>query len=152
MPFRHPDTPTMFAMKVPLGLQLRAIVMLASARVLLKTKGTTETLRRLAAARRTSRAADPAVATRAVHRAGRLVGGLCLPQCVALTALLQREGRSPTLVLGCRRTAEGSWTAHAWVELEHDVLEPVKGGRNAPLAQLRHANGWTPSAVDQDRF
>ena len=138
-------------MNVPVGLQVRAVGMLASSRLLLARVGTTRTLLRLGRPGR-GRALDPLVATRAVRRAGRLVGGLCLPQCVALAALLQRHGSEAELVLGCRRDGDGGWTAHAWVVTDGRVLEPVPGGRNAPLAILRCADGWLPSAVPQDRL
>jgi hypothetical protein len=136
-------------MKVPVGLQARALALLALSRVLLPRVGTTTTLKRLGRRGR-RRDLDPLQATRAVRRAGRLVGGLCLPQCVALTALLQRSGGEPVLVLGCRRITDGTWTAHAWVQLDKNVLEPVQGGRNAPLARLRWADGWMPSAVPRN--
>jgi hypothetical protein len=138
-------------MKVPIGLQVRAIAVLMLVRVLLKRTGTTGTLRRLARPG-FGKDVDPQIATRAVRRAGRLVGGVCLPQCVALAALLQRAGREPTLVLGCRRGAGGNWTAHAWIEVGNDVHEPVPGGRNTALAQLRWADGWSPSAVPQEQL
>jgi hypothetical protein len=93
---------------------------------------------------------DPQRALRAVRRSSRIVGGLCLPQSVALAALLQRTGLEPALVLGCHRQSDGGWTAHAWVQVGVDMLEPVRGGRHAALAMLREADGWVPSAVPQD--
>jgi hypothetical protein len=137
--------------KVPIGLQVQAIGMLARSRILLGRVGTTATLTRLGRPGK-RKEIDPLIATRAVHRAGRLVGGTCLPQCVALTALLQQRARAPELVLGCRRNVDGEWTAHAWVLVDEHIYEPVPGGRNAPLAMLRYADGWLPTAVPQDRL
>jgi hypothetical protein len=90
---------------------------------------------------------DPRQALIAVRRAGRLVGGVCLPQTVALAALLQRGGYEPAVILGCLRVPDGTWSAHAWVELEGSVLEPVVSRGHTALACLRAADGWVPSAV-----
>jgi hypothetical protein len=127
-----------------IALFLRAGALLALSRLMLLRSSTTQTLRRLSARTR-SAAPDPVAALRAVRRAGRVVGGACLPQAVALAAMLQRGGQEPTLVLGCLRTLDGSWSAHAWVELGDLVLEPVTSNRHATLAYLNAANGWTPS-------
>ena len=125
-------------------LLARALIVLAVSRATLERHGTTRTIKRLAGGRPIR--SEPVDVLHAVRRAGRIVGGACLPQSVALAALLQRAGRSPVLILGCSRTADGSWTAHAWVEVGDDILEPVKGGRHAKLARLDACGGWLPAA------
>jgi hypothetical protein len=120
--------------------------MLSASRLLLDRSGTSATLRRLSGKRRRSRAVDPQRALLAIRRAARLVGGACLPQAVALAALLQRGGEDPVLVLGCRRTPRQHWTAHAWVEVGDLVLEPVTTAEHAPLAHLKAIDGWVPVA------
>ena len=87
----------------------------------------------------------------AVRRASRVVGGACLPQAVALTALLDRAGLAPVLVLGSHLDAQRKWSAHAWVETDRLVLEPVITVDHEPLANLTAANGWTPSPPKADR-
>lgn len=130
------------------ALFARAVVLLLASRVLLARRGTTVTLNMLSAEPRTTAplVIDPTQALWAIRRAGRLIGGACLPQSVALVALLHRLGADPVLILGCSRIGEGSWTAHAWVELGEEVLEPVKGARHARLACLEAHNGWAPAA------
>lgn len=88
---------------------------------------------------------DPLSALEAVRRASRVAGGACLPQAVALTALLQRGGHRPVLVLGSHRDGRGEWSAHAWVELDRLVLEPVITVEHSSLAYMTAANGWKPS-------
>ena len=51
----------------------------------------------------------------------------CLPQAIAMAALLKRHGHGGTLVLGVRPGP--SLLAHAWVEL-HGI--PIVGGRERP--------------------
>lgn len=116
-------------------------------RVLLTRKGTTSTLRMLT---RRSRAQGlhGRAALRAVRRAGRVLGGTCLAQSVALTAVLEHAGQHPTLYLGCRPD-DGSWSAHAWVVVGSEVLEPVRGGPHAELARLERQTDWVPTPVGE---
>ncbi|MEY2568205.1 MAG: Transglutaminase-like superfamily [Actinomycetota bacterium] len=129
---------------VPLSLQLEALVMLSLARPLLRGIGTAGTLRRLARPARTQgRPVSHASALRAVRRAARLTGGACLPQAVALTAILTRAGEGPTLVLGSRRYDEAKWGAHAWVDADGELLDPLPGlDHHRPLGAYRSADGW----------
>ena len=128
-------------------LQLRAILTVAAARRLLRRDGTTGTLRRLQASGELP-PADPGAVLAAVRRAARVVGGECLPQAAAIAALLQRMGMAPLLVLGCRRAPQGGeWLAHAWVELDHAVLDPTGVVGFASLARLSAETDWLPSPV-----
>jgi len=129
-----------------LRLQLRAVALLGTSRVLLRRRGTTATLRVLTRARAGTTYVDPHAARRAIRRAGRLVGGQCLAQSVALTAVLARANLDPTLALGCRPQGEDPWTAHAWVIVDGEVLEPVAGLPHAELARLDGARDWVPAA------
>ncbi|CAN5670651.1 hypothetical protein BH20ACT2_BH20ACT2_05280 [soil metagenome] len=103
-----------------------ATVALVRVRVLLGRHGLDDTLARLATTTTTRRrAVSPERRMRAVQRAGRVVGGACLEQSLALAELLVRDGHRPELVLGCRRYGPGEWGAHAWVEVDGRHLEPV---------------------------
>src|SRR5205807_1517 len=105
-----------YARVVPaLRLHIRSAALLAATRLVLRRRGTTGTLRALT--RRPARRGEvqPQKALRAVRRAGRVVGGSCLAQSVALAAVLEGAERHPTLILGARREAGQSWSAHAWV-------------------------------------
>lgn len=125
-------------------------MLLLCTRVLLSRRGTTATLR-LLTRRITGRASEsePRAALRAVRRAGRVLGGACLVQSVALTAVLERGDQHPTLVLGCRPQDGQLWTAHAWVIVGGEVLEPVRGQAHAELARLNASNQWVPSPADR---
>lgn len=131
-------------------LQLRALAAVLASRLLVRRGTTTEALRRLT--RGGSRGdIDPLQALAAVQRASRIAGGACLPQAVALTALLERAGLAPVLILGSHLDAKRQWSAHAWVEAEGLVLEPVLTVEHEPLANLTAANGWSPSPPKADR-
>jgi len=70
----------------------------------------------------------------------------CLPRSAALAAMLERGGRTPALILGCRRGDDAAWTAHAWVELDGKALDA--GASNyMPLARLSSDGAWIPSPV-----
>jgi hypothetical protein len=129
-------------------LQLRTVLMVAMARAFLVRRGTTATLRWLAGRRPASGEVRPAAALRSVQRAGTVLGAKCLVQSVALTAVLQRAGQEPTLVLGCRQYDDRHWGAHAWVVVGGEVFEPVVGGPHQELARLEAGNGWVPTQPD----
>lgn len=131
------------------ALVAKAGALLAAARVMLRRWDTTTTLRWLAGSSTTARrvAIDPGRALRAVRVAARVVGGVCLPQAVALTSLLQRGGYEPILVLGCLRAADGTWSAHAWVDVGGTAFQPVVASGHTALAVLSAKGGWVPSAV-----
>lgn len=57
----------------------------------------------------------------------------CLRRALVLGHLLRQ--RNPTLHLGVRRTAEGTFGAHAWIEIEGVRLEPDTGW--APFAPVQ---------------
>jgi hypothetical protein len=120
---------------------------LAASRRLLARDGTTGALRRLQ--QRSARPPeDPGAVLASVRRAARIVGGECLPQAVTLAVLLQRMGMAPLLLLGCRRDPrDGGWLAHAWVELDDEVLDPTGAAGFASLARLSAETDWLPSPV-----
>jgi hypothetical protein len=101
-------------------------------------------LQRLAGgdAGRGTRGVDEDQALRAVRRAGAVFRADCLPQAIALTALLHRDGATPELVLGCRRYGPNQWGAHAWVEVNGLTLDPVEQPHHAVLARLSAAKTW----------
>jgi len=80
--------------------------------------------------------------TLARARSLRVVGGECLPQAVALTALLSRAGSDPALVIGSRRYAQGVWGAHAWVEVGGVRLDVVPSEEHRELTRFRAASQW----------
>ena len=127
----------------------RALFYVALARALLRGHDTTWTLRRITRARSPrARHVDGDSAVVAVRRAGRMAKATCLPQSVALVALLARDGVDPVLVLGCRRYEDRTWGAHAWVELGEKVLEPVPAGAHEELAVLQRSKAWIPTPRD----
>lgn len=135
-----------------LGLRLRALVLTRRARRYLARSTTTATLTRLvgtapARPREGVAGIDHARALAAVRAATRATAAPCLPQAVALTALLARHGETPALILGCRRYPDGRWGAHAWVECAGDVLDPVPSGAHAALARCDARGGWVPAPV-----
>jgi hypothetical protein len=127
-------------------LQARALAFVTAARLLLRRRGTAETLRRLGPARRSRGPVDTDAALVAVQRASRVAGGACLPQSVALAALLRRDGAAPVLVVGCQRYENRTWGAHAWVRVDGAVLDPDPCGEHADLAWYRSEDDWQPGS------
>jgi hypothetical protein len=103
----------------------------------------------LAPPRPASGRVDSDAALLAVQRASRVTGGACLPQSVALAALLRRDGAAPVLVVGCRRYENRTWGAHAWVRVDGTVLDPDPSGEHAELAWYRSENDWQPGPPDE---
>jgi hypothetical protein len=133
--------------------ELRVAILLVAVRLVLPRIGLAATLKRFArpgpspsvAARRNGGAVDVVgqSAVEAVQRAARRTGGgTCLAQSVVLTALLIRTGADPEVVLGCRRYQDGHWGAHAWVELDGRLLEPVRADEHTELTRCRASAGW----------
>ena len=118
-------------------------------RLLLPRRGTTATLRRLGPPPRAGGRVDTDAALLAVRRASRVAGGACLPQSVALAALLRRDGATPVLVVGCQRYENGTWGAHAWVRVNGAVLDPDPCGEHAELAWYRSEDDWQPGSPDE---
>ena len=85
---------------------------------------------------------DADMAARCVAWAARRLRADCLPQAVALAALLQRGGATPTVVLGCRLYGPSSWGAHAWVELDGRRFDTMVDAEHAELGRLTAAEGW----------
>jgi hypothetical protein len=135
------------------SITLRALCLVAAARVLL-TRCPTPTVLRLLSRRRghvAKHGIDHAAALGAVRRVGPRLGANCLPQSVALAALLQRHGDDPTLILGCRRYGDRDWGAHAWVEVGGRRLEPLVEPEHAELARLPAAQNWEISPAEAER-
>ena len=126
-------------------LHARALAYVVAARVLLRRHDTTATLRRLVRSASPRGARDSGQAMTAVQRAGRIAHASCLPQSVALVALLARQGTEPRLVLGCRRYDDQEWGAHAWVEIDGLVLDVVPSGTHQELAVLDRVRNWEPA-------
>ena len=127
-------------------LQARALALVTAARLLLPRRGTAATLRRLAPPPRARGTVDTGAALLAVRRTSRVAGGACLPQSVALAALLRRDGAAPVLVVGCQRYENRTWGAHAWVRVDTTVLDPDPCGEHAELAWYRSENDWQPGS------
>lgn len=80
---------------------------------------------------------------RAVRLAGRLIGARCLPQTLALCALLREHGLAARPVLGIRREAE-RWYGHAWVEVEGRVLDETPDPRARFATLIGPETDWPP--------
>lgn len=128
----------------PWWLSASATVVVALAKLLLTRLRTTTVLTALAGADRSRLRGrvDPDQAATSVATAARILRAECLPQAVALAALLQRGGASPTVVLGCRFYGENSWGAHAWVEVDGRRFDPLAGHEHAELGRLSAAGRW----------
>lgn len=112
---------------------------------LLLMKLRTATVLNVLAGRRQSRGRrdlDPYMAARSVAAASRLLRADCLPQAVALAALLQRAGTAPSVVLGCRFYGPSRWGAHAWVEADGERFDSLANEEHAELARLTAAGRW----------
>jgi hypothetical protein len=55
-----------------------------------------------------------------------------------LAAILRRQGREAEVVIGFRRTAEGRFLGHAWVE---DAGVPADDAGHMPVLRLTAAKG-----------
>jgi hypothetical protein len=115
--------------------------MVARARALLRSNDTATALVRLTSAGSIAPVA-PEQGLSATRFAGRIVGGACLPQAVALTAMLARAGGNPELVVGSRRYPTGVWGAHAWVEMNNARLDVVPAGEHVELARFGQSSNW----------
>lgn len=58
----------------------------------------------------------------------RIPRATCLTQALVLQALLQRQGYASALHLGVRRSLEGGFQAHAWVERAERIVIGDAGG------------------------
>jgi hypothetical protein len=143
-----PRIPTVSALRI----HASAFVLLVAARALLPRVGTAAAMKRLARSRR-SRPRRSEVDVRrtafAVRRVARTLRLECLHESVALAASLHRDGYAPALVLGCRRTAEGTWTAHAWVELDGDAVEPLGASGHAAIARFSARDDWEAGPAEE---
>ena len=120
-----------------------ATLMVALAKLLLVKLRTTTVLALLAGRRSgPGRGVDANLAARSVAAAGRLLRADCLPQAVALAALLQRGGSAPAVILGCRFYGPSRWGAHAWVEADGRSYDLLAGEEHTELARLTAADRW----------
>ena len=122
---------------------MAAAALVALSKLLLMKLRTTTVLRLVAGYRsRRPRGVDPDMAARSVASASRLLRADCLPQAVALAAILQRSGRSPAVVLGCRFYGPSRWGAHAWVEADGKRFDSLEHTEHAELARLTASGRW----------
>lgn len=133
----------------PWWLKAAAAVTVAVSKVLLTRLPTPTVLTALAGRGRARerRLIDPGAAASSVAAAGRILRADCLPQAVALAALLQRGGSDPTVVLGCRLYGPNQWGAHAWVEVGDERFDPLPGQEHSELARLSAAGHWRVDAI-----
>ncbi len=83
------------------------------------------------------RGADPRRIAWAVERSARVVPrATCLSQALAADAMLRRAGRMPTLRIGVAKDA-GTLEAHAWLELDGEVLVGDHGDERYTLLEPR---------------
>lgn len=90
---------------------------------------------------RAGRAYEPEEVARYVDALLRRLPGVwrhtCLRRAVVLAALLRRDGRAATVVIGVRRERDGGIAAHAWLRCEG--VEPFleRGADTGTFAPLR---------------
>lgn len=108
------------------ALVRRSLLLLPLAATLLRARGMAHTkasLDRLG--RRTSpdsAALTPREIARLVDAAASLLGTRCLPRSIVLCHLLRHGGVAGEMRLGVSKLPDGSLSAHAWVELDGQVL------------------------------
>ena len=106
-------------------LVIRASGMILLSAIGIRTLGFHRTRSRVESlGQRKQRAAAECV--RAIRRARRLspFGGNCLSQSLALLWLLRRAGHEGEIKIGVK-PADGRMLAHAWVELDGEVIDPA---------------------------
>jgi hypothetical protein len=125
--------------------RLVTIVYVVGAWTLLRRRRTTQAIRALIRRGPRVEGSDARGMAYTVRRISEKLHIDCLPQSVALAAMLERAGANPVLILGCRRSDDAAWVAHAWVEV---AGEPLDAGASAfmRLAQLSADGAWVPAA------
>ena len=109
-------------------LFLEALAALVSARLTLLVRPFSVTWRALMERKapspaEASAAVEPALVTRAVRRASRVIpGSRCLPQALATHTMLARRGIASDVRFGVARDGQRGFEAHAWVELDGAVV------------------------------
>jgi hypothetical protein len=129
-----------------LPVHVQASVLLAGARVTLRTRGLRAALlwaNRVAPSLSWGNP-PPERQMRAVRRAGRWLvpGSRCLPQSIALTAMMRGRGIDAELVIGCEREGD-TWAAHAWVAAGHSRYQPLYANAPRELARCRADDAWS---------
>lgn len=114
-------------------LTCEAIVMLAAARICVLTVPFRVLAKWLARAPDRP-ASDPLLAARvgwAVTAAARNVpwNAVCLPQAIAAKAMLARRGQGSAFHLGATIEADGTLSAHAWLECDGRIVTGAAGMR-----------------------
>lgn len=123
-----------------------ATLLVAVSKLLLTKWRTSAVLNLLAGSRtRRGKGLDPDLAAQSVAAASGWLRANCLPQAIALAALLQRNGKSPAVVIGCRLYGPGRWGAHAWVEADGKRFDTLdEHAEHTELARLTASSRWQP--------
>lgn len=135
-----------------LVLMLRALRLLAiSNHALRRGRPAEDILRTLARTSRRTVRTSPAAATTAVRRAGLFVpGATCVPQAIALAALLTPAEAPIAVVLGAKRNiVGGQWAAHAWVEVAGTPWPHHGAGAFQRLATYTTDSNWSLTPLDE---
>lgn len=77
-------------------------------------------------------------ALRVWHRFYSNSSDACLERSLQLAAILRRQGREAEVVIGFRRTADGRFVGHAWVE---GAGVPCDDAGHLPVLRLMAAGG-----------
>ena len=124
------------------GLQHRAALIAALARIALWTlpwRSTQRVLENVTRGRAVSRrpALSASAVARAVQGSTRFVPrATCLVQAITAATLLCRSGRRVELVMGTPWNRAGAFEAHAWLELDGEVVVGGDISNHAELARL----------------
>lgn len=104
------------------AIVLRGLLLLPMAAVLLRTRGMARTTALLGPLGRRAKhdpgALAPREIARLVNAAASILGAPCLPRSLVLWHLLRNRGIPTEIRLGVTKLADGSLSAHAWIELE----------------------------------
>ena len=106
-------------------LLLPLVATLLRARGMARAKSSLERLGRHTV--RDSTALTPREIARLVDATASFLGTRCLPRSLVLCHLLRRGGQAGEMCLGVSKMANGSLSAHAWVELDGLVLNDGPG-------------------------
>lgn len=104
------------------AIVLRSLLLLPMVAVLLRARGMARTMAWLGRlgrrAERDPAALAPREIARLVDAAASLLRAACLPRSLVLWHVLRHHSASAEVQLGVCRLADGSLSAHAWVELD----------------------------------
>lgn len=129
------------------AIVLQSLLLLPAVAVLLRARGMARTTALLERIQRSAvRAADapaPPEIARLVNAVGSLLRLQCLPRSMVLCHVLRQRGIAAELRLGVSKPAEGTLSAHAWVELDGQPLDDS--------ADLRHRYAAFPASATEFR-